>query len=176
MAILLNPRASTEIVSRLVDISTRLPSNLAQDRIGGVLTIGSFSRVGVVEHLHSIDIGEVADNDKSGLYLRFSREKAYRLLADWLRDPSSISSWQTRDPEINRYGGSVLFPANEQDPLNPGLHQLVSFSGLKEHVDEAVSLTLGYDARLADDDYVRKVIEISENPVFYEMLEAWQRN
>ena len=99
-------------------------------------------------------------------YHIFSREKIYRLQADWLRDPTIISSWWTREEEIKRYGGAVLLPYEKG-------HTIFSFSGLDEHVDEAVSLMVGRE--YADDDSVRRIIEQSKNLVYPEMFEMYQR-
>jgi hypothetical protein len=153
---------------RLVALSRDLPSNPDQQKVGGYLTIG----VDGLRTMHTTLIGTVANPEKSNLYKRFSQEKAHRLQADWLRDPSSVSSWQTRQESIERYGGAVLFkiPGEEADEA----HCIISFSGLKEHVDEAVSLTLGYHLGLADDETVRRIVKVSNNSVFPEMLKAYR--
>ena len=101
-------------------------------------------------------------------YLRFSQEKAHRLYSDWLRDPASVSSWQTRQPEIDRYGGAVLF-SSCQEYCN-----IISFSGLNELSDEALSLTLGYHLGFeTNSEFAERVINISKNIVFKEMYKIF---
>jgi len=155
------------LAAQLVEISTKLPSNLAPQRAGGYLTIG----LDRLQTVHSIFIGNVPHLKNQELYRRYSREKTYRLEADWLRDELIFSSWHTRDEAINRYGGAVLFPTDLQ--ALGGNHHIVSFSGLKEHVDEAVSLALGSIIGISSEEHARRVVEVSRNPVFLEMLKAY---
>lgn len=149
---------------RLVDLSTRLSSNKEPQRKGGVLTVARGLKD--ITAMQSVLVGTVTNSEKLEKYERFSREKLYRLQADWLRDPNILSSWWTRDPEINRYGGAVALPYGAG-------HLIISFSGLLEHVDEAVSLMIGHKEGIAREDYVQKIIEMSQNSVFSEMLQAY---
>lgn len=157
----------SKVTEQLVDISTRLPSNEAPERAGGYLTIGADG----LHVMRSIPIGTVTIPDKLSAYREFSQEKAFRLQADWLRDHSIVSSWFTRNEAIRRFGGAVLLQDPEICPV--GSHYILSFSGLKEHVDEAVALTLGTHLGLATDESVGRIVRESENPVFPEMLEAY---
>ncbi len=148
-----------------IDLSTRLSSNSEPQRRVGVLTIG----IGLRDlEIHSCRVGTVNDTQKWNRYERLSPEKLYRLQADWLRDPTIISSWWTRQPESERYGGAVLLPYE-------GEHCIISFSGLLEHVDESVSLMIGHKRGIANEKYVLSILEKSKNHVFEEMKNACGR-
>ena len=115
------------------------------------------------------EVGIVGDPERLEAYRRFAQEKAHRLYADWLRNPTgTLSSWQTRDENIHRSGGAVLFPRSIQgDYLS-----IVSFSGLKEAVDEAISLMLGNYRSMSSSEHNQRVVAASNNLVFPEM---WER-
>lgn len=155
------------VASRLIRISNDLPSNPSSGRTGGYLTLMTTDPVIAVQ---SVLVGEVADSEKLAKYSNLSREKALRLQADRLRDGESISSWQTREPGIKRYGGAVFF-AGEHASHRPGY--IVSFSGLAELTDEALSLTLGRFFKLGSDDIAQRVVEVSGNKVYAEMQRAF---
>jgi len=152
------------VANSLVSISQKLPSNANPDRSGGILTIGLDN----LSVRHVLEIGNYTPREKER-YLRFSQEKAYRVCADWLRDQdNTISSWQTRQPEIDRYGGAVLF-SSCQEYCN-----IISFSGLNELSDEALSLTLGYHLGFeTNSEFAERVINISKNIVFKEMYKIF---
>lgn len=152
--------------NKLVYLSTKLPSNEAPERKGGELTIALRD----MGEIRIVPVGTVMDMDKASMYKRFSQEKAHRLYSDWLRNPETISSWQTRQEEIDRYGGAVLFYDSNSAP------GIISFSGLKEHVDEAVSLSIGKAQGWIDDNLIGKIIRVSKNLVFPEMWDAYEKN
>jgi hypothetical protein len=161
-----------DITEKLVRLSAGLPSNEAPERAGGYLTIG-METPGRVTRIYSFPIGVMpsADGDETNLeelYRNFSREKFHRLQADWHRDHSIVSSWQTRDVEMHRYGGGVLLLPEGCN--NDGSHYIITFSGLKEHVDEATSLVLGRQLGLTQPDREKRIVQISDNKVFDEML------
>jgi len=69
-----------------------------------------------------------------------------------------------------KYGGAVVF-----DPFPvKDFREVVSFSGLKECVDEAVSLVIAHELRGASDDFARRVVGISGNEVYQELLQAFK--
>jgi len=61
-----------------------------------------------------------------------------------------------------------LFPIPGESPY------VISFSGLLEEVDEAVCLALGYEIGVTTDETARRIIAVSNNQVFPEMLEAYR--
>ena len=150
----------------LVDLSTRIDSNPDRSKRGGVLTLVPNEFAIVI----TMNIGTVGDPAELATYFAFSREKAFRTYADFLRDPfHTVSSWQTRQEDINRYGGAVLFRRGRiSSPVD-----IISFSGLNEHVDEAISLIIGKEMRLASEDHIGRVIDISKNLVYRELYEAY---
>ncbi|MBI2004174.1 hypothetical protein HYS72_01785 [Candidatus Pacearchaeota archaeon] len=145
-----------------IEISKDLISNKNPEKQGGYLTVGLDGFL----NKYVLEIGNY-DIEKKEKYLRFSQEKAHRLYSDWLRDTDSISSWQTRQIEINRYGGAVLFGF-----LNNGIKScnVFSFSGLNEHTDEAVSFMLAYTLNLANSSDLEQITRISKNQVLEEMF------
>lgn len=152
---------------RLVNLSQRLASNPDKARKGGFLTVGlnGFRQTFV----HNIGQYPLEKADK---YSRISQEKAHRLFAHYLRQPDiAVSSWQTRSSRAEDLmpGGAVLFPSTVYPDI-------VSFSGLAEHTDEAVSLVFGLNMGLSQDlDYASRVAAISNNLVFGELYEASRR-
>jgi hypothetical protein len=173
-------------VEALVELSRKMPSNSKPEKAGGFF----FSGVNGLTHNIFTPIGNY-DPKKEEAYASFAQEKAYRLYADWLRDSTSISSWQTRQPEINGWGGAVLFnylipvgfPLDAYMDACPSC-AIYSFSGLTEEADEAVSLAYGYFGREVPPDWQKiaresrlaeRVIEISDNQIAREMFEVLER-
>ena len=155
------PTQCRKEADRLIAISQEIPSNPDRTRAGGVLTVGleGFSQKYV------LNLGTYSPN-KREKYTRLSQEKAHRVYANWLRQPEvTVSSWQTRNPEEMMFGGAVLFPPIDESP------NIISFSGLAEVTDEALCLVLAYHLGLSPvPNYANRVIEISKNPVYEELL------
>jgi hypothetical protein len=160
----------TKIVSmagELVDLSTKLDSNPDPQRAGGVVTWALDN----ISDINWARVGDIQVPSKWGAYERFSQEKIHRAYADFLRSSGTIiSSWQTRDEAAKKYGGAILFNQHGTGPLKESL----SFSGLKEPVDEAVSLVIGTELRQVSDNFAQHVIEISDNQVYHELREAYR--
>ena len=152
----------------LVELSTGLRSNPDPSRKAGFVTSWTFG-----QEMFSGSVGDIPTPEKVDDYRAFSREKAFRVQADMMREPATtVSSWQTRDVNMRRYGGGVI--CNMDGDRNKP-HAIYTFSGLKEPVDEAVSLALALEYGGADDALVKGVVEISNNGVFEELWEAWKR-
>ena len=156
-----NLRGAALEASRLVTVTTLISSNEDRSRKGGYISFA----IGGISHLESYQIGQVDAPAKLDKYLRFSREKILRATADWLRDPNTFSSWQTRDPGMDRYGGAVLFENPEGE-----FPRAISFSGLKEHCDEAVALLTGEYLGLNPIRGSADIIQFSNNQVYREMV------
>lgn len=166
MTSLLNQLVAT--AEELVYLTTELPSNLAPERSGGVLTLGFDN----LSYRKIIPIGTVEDSNKLYDYTRFSEEKAVRLYSDWLRDPeNTVSSWQTRNGYYKQYGGAVLFP---NDSKNESI-DIISFSGFKEEFDEAVSLMLGNELGILSQAHLTKVLDVSDDYDAYSELQSAYR-
>lgn len=157
----------TDIAVKLVGLSTELVSNPDRKMAGGIITWAPDN----LGSIHSARVGDVSDSYKWDSYRRFSQEKVYRTHAAFLISPdTTISSWQTRDKDEKKYGGAILFDqAGAKDSK-----EIISFSGLKEPVDEAVSLVIGHELRHVSDDFVRQVIEVSGNEVYHDLLQAYR--
>ncbi len=166
---LINIERLVQVANSIIEISQNLPSNANPEKTGGYLTIGldGFSEK------HILEIGRY-DSAKKEKYRIFSQEKAYRLYSEWLKNPiEAFSSWQTRDEKADKYGGAVLFNTLE-DEARPSC-DIISFSGLNEHTDEASSLTLGHYLGLATDETTQRIITISNNRVFDEMFSIFKQ-
>jgi hypothetical protein len=156
-----------KIVSKLIKISQTIDGNTAPEKAGGWLTLASSN----CENINSFAFHPIS-KEKEIKYLNFSREKAHRLYAHFLREgaPSIFSSYQSRSPEENKWGGSVIFGLNNDS-------KIISFSGLTEHCDEALSLSLGYYLGLENDEkFAKRVIDYSQNPIFEEMFHKTQKS
>ena len=154
------------VARKLVRISRGLPSNTEKKKAGGVLTLA----LDGMSDRHVIEVGKIA-SEKGDKYTRLSQEKAFRLYADWLRNPrQTVSSWQTRQPEMDRWGGAVLFrPA--------GSCNIISFSGLTELCDEALSLLVGYKLGFPEEaGWAKRFTDISKNEAFYEMWREFNKD
>jgi hypothetical protein len=153
-----NPLTGSDIV-RIVDevgkaikLLVDLPDNPRPESKGGYLSIFS-GKTGVL--LFSVLIGEVPP-EKVEKYSNLSREKAQRLL----KNPGHLSSWQTRNPEEDKYGGAIRVI------LETGQEFIFSISGFPEVGDETVVLvsaisTLGFNAKRAEE-----IAKISGNDLF----------
>jgi hypothetical protein len=90
----------------------------------------------------------ICPSEKAGRYLVLSQEKASRLS----KSPSDISSYQTRDATADKWGGAVRAGSI-----------VISFSGLPELADEAVSVYVARRMGLMDKSQMQKVANISGN-------------
>lgn len=155
----------------LVELTKSLKSNTACERSGGVLTWG----IDNLSYRRSILIGTVDDPNMLEKYRRFSEEKAVRLYSDWLRNPkTAVSSWQSRNRDADKYGGAVLFG---EDGNTTESGEIISFSGLKEEFDEAVSLVLGDSLGILVPSRRERVLNISDSDFAYnELMAAYQIN
>ena len=155
----------------LVDLYRQINRNPSPDKNGGFLNLVHpyFSSK------YCCPIGDIPGR-KAKKYYGFSLEKATRLYSDWLRNfalgidtKDILSSYQTRDPKENKWGGAVLFEDKHESP------SIISFSGLNEFGDEAFSLILGYSFGLAKDKTLfERVKNASNNPIVDEMFEKFK--
>ncbi|MEI6040504.1 MAG: hypothetical protein WCP91_04105 [Candidatus Berkelbacteria bacterium] len=100
-------------------------------------------------------IGEVSDDNKDE-YIELCQEKVHRLEAEFLADPQHVrSSYQSRDPENNKWGGAITGFDND------GTGYLFGFSGLPELCDEAIMVVAVMEVGLLADDEALEIAEIS---------------
>lgn len=101
-------------------------------------------------------IGSVPD-EKHAKYFSLCQEKSTRLASH----PDHVSSWQSRDPDGNKWGGAIK--------VN---HLIFSFSGGPELGDEALMLAVakGYYAKsveIAPMVELAKIAALSKNPYWH---------
>lgn len=99
-----------------------------------------------------VGIGDVWE-EKLPKYMEFSLEKSRRLLTY----PEHLSSWQSRRPELNEYGGAIRTP-----------HGLLSFSGLPEELDEALNLAISVRSQILLPHAAANIAGISGNKQYAE--------
>jgi hypothetical protein len=132
----------------------KLPSNPSPERCGGYF---SASKYGVVEQAL---VGIVEDEEKRKKYSKFSYEKNERLF----NNSGDVSSWQSRNPETDAWGGSIR--------AEEGV--LLSFSGLPELADEAIVLVIAVGLGLLEFDTASYIVSISSNIYFEELYDFSQ--
>ena len=108
-------------------------------------------------------LGQVRDRERGDRYFRFCQEKARRLISH----PGDVSSWQSREPENDKWGGGVR--------LETGA--IFTFSGLPELWDEACMVTLAMAlAGLSEPTgHLRRILETSQNPHGAKLIAACRR-
>jgi len=154
----------------LIAISKEAKGNPSPDKSGGFLTFGLKD----FEQNYMGFIGEVP-MEKQLKYSRLSQEKAYRIYSDWLRNIDDLkevfSSYQTRNPDLNMWGGAVLFEHKYVAP------NIISFSGLSEVADEALSFILGHSFGFTkgNEELFEKVKKTSDNPVIENMFDRFNK-
>lgn len=97
-----------------------------------------------------LGIGTVP-TEKGSKYFVFAQEKAHRLS----EHPEHQTSWQSRNPEENKWGGAI----------NAGPYYL-SFSGLPEPADEAAMLLAAVGLGFMTRDEALTIAEYSNNVLF----------
>ncbi len=94
-------------------------------------------------------VGQI-NNGKEDKYAEFAQEKPVRLL----EHPDHCLSWESRDPDNNKWGGAV----------NDGLF-VWSFSGLSEEQDEALVLMASHLCGRIRNGDPKAMAEISNNRI-----------
>ncbi len=167
---IISEREKIEKAKYLIGLSQKVKNNPSPEKKGGFLKLLCPGHTDALP----LKVGDIPIG-KGDKYASFAIEKAHRLYSHWLResvinpDKSIVSSYQTRNPKENMWGGAVLFDDENCTP------EIVSFSGLSEVSDEALSLILVYSFGLAKDKTLfEKVKKISANPVVDEMFERFK--
>lgn len=99
-------------------------------------------------------IGSVPQGSQSRA---FCNEKAERVL-----NTGAASSWMSRDPEKNQWGGAVRVHRDV----------IFSFSGLPEDTDEALVLVLAVRLELLTFEEAESIAKLSANEKFSRLLTA----
>jgi len=110
-------------------------------------------------------IGEVA-NGKGGKYAGFCMEKANRtsiwMDADQNHSSDPWLSWESRNPDKQRWGGAVGCGIH-------GQRLIFSFSGLPEMGDEAAMMLVAAKMGVAE-EFIRRAADVSGNAIITEHL------
>jgi len=127
-------------------------------RHSGYFTV---SKVNSLAHLIAIELGDggLQAQDDLDRFQVNSKEKATRLISGI--NEGYTTSWQTRNPNENHYGGAVII-CDEY---------AFSFSGLPELHDEALMLYVAYCSGLISKSDAFKIASISENDYFFMAVE-----
>jgi hypothetical protein len=164
-----NPEEVAKRAKYLIEISKELKENPSPEKSGGYLTLV----IDGFDDFTSLRVGEKIPAEKLVKYEIFSQEKAHRVYAHWLRkfpfekSLQIVSSYQSRNPKEEKWGGAVLFNKEVKD-YEP---DIVSFSGLSEFADEALSYIIGYCLGFQKNDgLLEKIKEVSKNPMVDEMF------
>ncbi len=108
---------------------------------------------------------DVCPPEKREQYFAYSQEKAVRLA----QNSEHISSWQSRNPEKNCYGGAIR--------VGPAKNLIMSFSGLPELADEAVMLATALRLLWMSHDEAIQIAKASNNQYFGKLAKkVWLDN
>lgn len=88
------------------------------------------------------------DPNRWGTYQGFAVEKVGRLA----RRREHLTSWESRDPDTNRYGGAIRIIAPDGS-----YHYLIGFSGLPEDKDTPYALLVAVRANLISAEEARRI-------------------
>jgi hypothetical protein len=107
-------------------------------------------------------IGDFSYSERAIKCYGFAHEKGERLG----NRPEDLSSWQSRNPDEEKWGGAVVAG-----------NFLLSLSGLPELGDEAVMLVTAFLVGWSDETEIRQIATISSNPfldpLFKKSTERW---
>ncbi|MBP6858911.1 MAG: hypothetical protein KBC33_03745 [Candidatus Pacebacteria bacterium] len=146
----------TEIIEKAAVIVAKACSiNHHEGKKGGYLCVTN-----PTGQVHAVlMIGTVPDPEKSRKYFDYCQEKAARLA----EHRNHVSSWQSRDPNRDRWGGAIRCKEH-----------ILSFSGLPEIWDEAIVLTIGYiyPCRIILHADLEHICKISSNDHTHRLIAA----
>jgi len=145
---------ATQLINVMSDLSIRHSLDSMEGRKGGYLTLLGID--GLPLDTIVLPVGEVSSPEKGSAYMFNSLEKARRLENHFKRDPSVVSSWQTRNEQEGMYGGAVIATPRGG---------IASFSGLPEHYDEALCVCITRYLGLENEIRTKRIADISNNKV-----------
>ncbi|MDO8444059.1 MAG: hypothetical protein Q7S80_00965 [bacterium] len=122
-------RAAAEAVAKVIEVACA-QGLLEADDTGGYFCLKMLGAEGFL--VKPMLVGHVI-NGKDDRYIELCQEKATRLEARH-ESNGDVTSWQSRDPESDRWGGAILGPDGHDRQY------AFSFSGLPDLCDEAVTL------------------------------------
>jgi hypothetical protein len=152
-------RAAEEVFAKYIV----MPDNPKPDRVGAYLSVFDKSQQ---KMLFVIELGyckpEMADR-----WFHYSLEKLERLWSN--RSKGHISSWQSRDKGMYKYGGAITAPEDSKG-LKEGHKLIGSIAGLTDHSEEAILLVIWLKFAWLTMDDAKRIAQISGNRLFKELL------
>lgn len=139
--------------------SMREKGLIDESRTGGYMTVLFPGDRFLPPPLLVAQIGEPADPEKIEKYFSFSQEKAQRLITN-ANVAGQLSSWQSRDPQKNKWGGAIR--AGDY---------ILSFSGLPELADEALMLAVAVSLKMLIPEQADWIADISDNDFYRRLIE-----
>ncbi len=141
------------------------PQNNDQVRKSGYFTLRDISSGRVII---TIMLGDIP-KEKQEKYLQLSLEKGDRLYKNYKTSFKIFSSWQTRQPDNDKWGGAIR--------VN---RYILSFSGLSELLDEALVLEVALTMNWENSHRLYEISQVSNN-IYYRyhnatpaQLEHWK--
>jgi hypothetical protein len=136
-----------------------MPDNPKPDRVGAYLSVFDKSQQKI---LLVIELGyckpEMADR-----WFHYSLEKLERLWSN--RSKGHVSSWQSRDPGMYKFGGAITSPDDARGQKEG--HRLIgSIAGLTDHGEEAILLVIWLKFNWLTMEDAKKIANISGNKIF----------
>lgn len=140
-----------------------MPDKPKPDRVGAYLSIFDKSQQKI---LLVIELGyckpEMADR-----WFHYSLEKLERLWTN--RSKGHITSWQSRDPGMYKFGGAITSPDDTKSTKEG--HKLIgSIAGLTDHGEEAILLVIWLKFNWLTMEEAKKITHISGNRLFKILL------
>lgn len=132
------------------------PQNNDKIRQSGYFTLREISTGRII---FTIMLGDVS-KEKQEKYFQLSLEKGDRLYKDYKTNFKNFSSWQTRQPDKERWGGAI----------RAGKY-ILSFSGLSELLDEALVLEIALTMNWEKPYRFYEISQVSQNN-FYRYYNA----
>lgn len=136
-----------------------MPDNPKPDRVGAYLSVFDKSQQKI---LLVIELGyckpEMADR-----WFHYSLEKMERLWTN--RSKGHITSWQSRDPGMYKFGGAIAVP-DDSKGLKEGHKLIGSIAGLTDHGEESILLVIWLKCNWLTMEDAKKIAHISSNRVF----------
>jgi len=133
--------------------------NDAGGRSGGYFRMWLVNEDDLLVPICNFLVGEV-DGDKFEKYHFISNEKGMRLARNLKH--GHVSSWQSRNPDNDEYGGAIYFIIKLGDE---SFRVIFSFSGLPEKGDEAAMIMAANDMDQLRLPACSKIIDASENDI-----------
>ena len=174
------PEGVESIMCRVIRAVEKVLETLGDEaggREGGVFRfyqVVEYAGAKMPVELLSCVVGQIPP-EKYNKYARLSDEKAQRLCCLGLAE-GHVSSYQSRQPDQEQYGGAVAFVTVASEVKgDSGRHPyIVRFSGLPELGDEAAMALVGtsFLTTIGSETQLKAIADASNNNLLRRLLEA----